>query len=414
MFVVTAAAVLAPAQQAFAHAGLEASVPASNAVLESGPPNIVLDFDEAIDAGLSNIELYDQAATLVATGSPQAGTDSTVVQVSVPSLGDGVYVVVWRVPSEDGHVVDGVLSFQVGAESGFDVGALIDKVGGNATATSTVGRLDTASRLLALIGLIVLLGGGVLAIQAADAAPNRMLLWMAWAFLLIGSLGAFGLYGAKVVAGSAADAVKPSVWGKVIGSHTATVLLWRSVLVVVLGGLLLAFAHRAIAAWRGAAVVISLGLILSFSSIGHANAQRPAALWIGVDAVHLAALSLWIGGLLMFAFGTTTWLTDPDSEPIVRRFSATAMVAVPVIVASGVAQTLKLTGGLDDLSATSWGRILLVKIAVVTVLVALGGVSQWLLRHDGPSVLRRTVLVEALIGIAVIGLAAALVALPPR
>ncbi len=414
VFAATIAAVLAPAQHVFAHAGLEASVPASNAVLESGPPNIVLDFNEAVDAGLSDIQLYDQTATLVATGRPQAGADSSVVQASVPTLGKGVYVVVWRVPSEDGHVVNGVFSFQVGTEAGFDVGALIDKVGGNATAASTVGRLDTASRLLALIGLVVLVGGGLLAIQATDAAPNRMLLWMAWAFLLAGSVGAFGMYGAKVVAGSPVDALRPSVWGKIAGSHTATVLLVRLVLVVALGGLLLAFGRRATAAWRGTASAISVGLILSFSAIGHANAQHPAALWIGIDAMHLTALSLWIGGLLMFAFGTATWLTDSKNELIVRRFSATAIVAVPVIVATGVAQTLKLAGGLDDLTATSWGRTLLVKVVVVTVLVAVGGVSQWLLRHDGPSALKRNVLVEALIGIAVIGLAAALVALPPR
>ena len=56
---------------------------------------------------------------------------------------------------------------------------------------------------------------------------NRMLLWMAWVFLLVGSLGSFGLYGAKVVAGSPADAIKPSVWGKVVGSHTASMLLVR-------------------------------------------------------------------------------------------------------------------------------------------------------------------------------------------
>jgi copper transport protein len=36
------------------------------------------------------------------------------------------------------------------------------------------------------------------------------------------------------------------------------------------------------------------------------------------------------------------------------------------------------------------------------------------LRHDGPSALKRNVLVEALIGVVIVGLAAALVALPPQ
>lgn len=155
-------------------------------------------------------------------------------------------------------------------------------------------------------------------------------------------------------------------------------------------------------------------LVITYSSVGHTYAQHPAQLWVAVDAIHLTAISLWIGGLLMFAFGSTVWLTDPDSEGVVRRFSIMATIAVPVIVATGVAQTLKLAGNLDDVTSTSWGRTLLVKVAVVTVLIAIGGVSQWLLRNDGPSALKRNVLVEALIGIAVIGLAAALVALPPQ
>jgi copper transport protein len=409
-----ALAVLAPAEAASAHAGLDATVPSANAVLESGPPDIELDFNEGVDSKLADVELYGQDAKLIPTGAPESLTDDTVVQVSVPTIGDGVYVVVWRVPSADGHVVDGVFSFQVGVQSGVDVGALIDKVSGNAAANSTVGRLDTASRLLALIGLIVVIGGGLLAVQAADSASNRMLLWLAWAFLLVGTLGSFGLYGAKVVAGTTSDAINPSVWSKVAGSHTATVLLVRAVLVLAVGVLLLTLARRTAAVWRGAAVVLALAVVFTYSDVGHAYAQHPAPLWIGIDALHLAAISLWIGGLLMFAFGSTTWLSDPDSEAIVRRFSATAMVAVPVIVATGVAQTLKLAGNLDDLTSTSWGRTLLVKVAVVTVLVAIGGVSQWLLRNDGPPAIKRNVLVEALIGIAVIGLAAALVALPPQ
>jgi putative copper export protein len=88
------------------------------------------------------------------------------------------------------------------------------------------------------------------------------------------------------------------------------------------------------------------------------------------------------------------------------------MAAVPVVVATGVAQTVKLAGGLDDVTGTAWGRTLLVKVVVVTVLVTIGGVSQWLLRHDGPASLRRHVVAEAVIGVAVLAIAAALVTLP--
>ena len=234
-----------------AHAGLEASVPSANAVLETGPPNIELDFNEAVDFKLADIELYDQTAKLIATGTAERITDDTVVQVSVPTIGNGVYVVVWRVPSADGHVVDGVFSFQVGVALRVRCRRADRQGQRQRCGKFDVGRLDTAARLLALIGLIVLIGGGVLAMQSADSASNRMLLWLAWVFLLVGSLGSFGLYGAKVVAGTPSDAISPSVWGKVVGSHTASVLLVRAVLVLVVGVLLLTFARRASEIWRG-------------------------------------------------------------------------------------------------------------------------------------------------------------------
>ena len=44
-----ALAVFVPTERASAHAGLEASVPSANAILETGPPNIELDFNEAVD-----------------------------------------------------------------------------------------------------------------------------------------------------------------------------------------------------------------------------------------------------------------------------------------------------------------------------------------------------------------------------
>lgn len=402
-----------PAGQAFAHAELETSVPEANAVLDVAPPAIVLDFDEAVDADLSSIALYDQNAEIVATGPPTVGDDTTMAQVSLPALADGVYVVVWRVPSDDGHVVNGVFSFTVGPERAFDVAGLIDRVSGDATATSIVDRLETAARLVGLIGLVVFIGGGLLAMQADDDSGNRVLLWLAWLFLLVGALGQFGMYGAKVVAGTPADALDPSVWDKVADSHTGTVLMVRVLLLVVSAALVQTWALRARLSWRAAAVLLSLCVVVTFATIGHAYTQHPAALWVAVDALHLVAISVWVGGLLMLTFGTPSWFVDTDAGRVVHRFSAAAMVAVPVIVATGAAQTLRLAD-LDDVSQTSWGRTLLVKLAAVTVLIALGGVSQWLLRHDGPSSVRRNVLVEALIGVGVIGLAAALIALAPQ
>jgi copper transport protein len=48
------------------------------------------------------------------------------------------------------------------------------------------------------------------------------------------------------------------------------------------------------------------------------------------------------------------------------------------------------------------------------VLLAVAGVSRWLLHHEGAASIRRTVVVEAVLGLVVVGLAAGMVALPPK
>ena len=137
-------------------------------------------------------------------------------------------------------------------------------------------------------------------------------------------------------------------------------------------------------------------------------------MWIAIDVAHLSAVGVWVGGLFALLLAGKAWLAEPEAVRPVERFSFSASVAVPVIVLTGVAQTLKLAGGLDDVTATTWGRLLLAKTMLVIAMIAVAGVSRWLLQHDGAGSLRRTVAIEAVIGLLVIGLAAGMVGQPPR
>jgi copper transport protein len=90
-----------------------------------------------------------------------------------------------------------------------------------------------------------------------------------------------------------------------------------------------------------------------------------------------------------------------------------ATIGIPIIIVTGFLQTWRLGGSLANLTDTTWGRILLAKVAIAALMVTIGGVSRWLLAHEGPSSLRRLVFTEAVCGMAVLGLAAGLVAQPP-
>lgn len=420
LLITMAMALLVPAGTVSAHAGLENSIPAASSVLEESPTAITLDFDEPIEAGLTSIELFDGDATLIETGTPTAAAPD-VVTASVPELDDGLYAVVWRITSVDGHVVDGAFSFQVGSAATGNGSSLLDQVSAGATAAPAVGRFADVSRFVGFVGIVLLLGAGLFALMApaslTTAPATRVVVVGGWAMLLMASLASFGLLGATAVAGTLGDAFSPDVWGKVVHSRTGRMLLVRAALALAAGGLLLTVASRATAWWRSVAVAVAIGLVFTFPASGHPASRSPQALWVLLDAVHLASVIVWVGGLALFTLGGRAWLRDDEAAPVVHRFSAAAVWLVPVIVVTGALQTLELAGGIDgvrSLTDTSWGRTLLVKLSIVSVLVALGAVSRWLLQASGTASIRRTVTAEALIGVVVLGLTASLVSLSPE
>ena len=405
-----------------AHAGLETSVPSANSVLEAAPPAILLDFDEGIETALTSIVLYDANSAPIPLETPVAGADDSIVQATVPLssrsvMVDGIYAVIWRVTSADGHVVEGAFSFQVGTSTSGSGQELIDQVRNGATADPTVRWGYGVARFLSLFGAITLIGGGWWLVGGPpEILRRRRSRWMtvlSWIALLVGSAAAFALFAAQAIAGSLGDALATDRWGDVATTQTGRMILVRVALAVVFGVVLALRRCRAQGWWRAAAVTSGLLTLVTFSAAGHPNAQDPSWLWISIDAAHLAAITVWIGGLLALCLASSVTLSNAAGERMVRRFSLAASICVPIIIATGLLQTLRLAGGLDDVTATDWGRLLLVKVTIVVGMLAVAGVSRWLLHHDGAASIRRTVIVEFVIGVVVIGIAAGMVALPP-
>lgn len=409
---------LLPAATASAHAALQSSTPAANSVLEQSPPDLVLDFDEDIEASLASIELFDGDGESVEVGAPQPGDDASVVTASLPELDDGLYAVIWRVTSADGHAVNGAFSFQIGTGATGDGQDLIDQVANGGGVDHAVKWAAGIARYLSLLGAVLLVGVGVWSVQGRPQLGTRRAvdrtMWAGWFFLVVGAPLAYFVFGAQATGGTLADAFRPSVWGDVAGTDTGRMLLLRIVLTMVLGVSLVKWSSNRATWWQGVSGSAGLLLVVTFPAAGHPNSLSPRLLWIAIDVAHLAAVVVWVGGLFALLLAGKEWLSQPEAVRPVERFSFTATIAVPVIVVTGVAQTLKLAGGLDDVTATTWGRLLLAKTMFAIALIAIGGVSRWLLQHDGAGSLRRTVAVEAVIGLVVIGLAAGMVGQAPR
>ena len=137
---------------------------------------------------------------------------------------------------------------------------------------------------------------------------------------------------------------------------------------------------------RGYALVLAGAALALLAAAGHAAAVEPeTALAIAVDIVHLLGAALWAGGLpaLALLLAAASRETGADTRPYAvvatRRFSRTAVLLVAALALSGAVMTLSQVGSIPALIGTRYGRLLLLKLALVVAIVALAALNRRLL-----------------------------------
>jgi methionine-rich copper-binding protein CopC len=97
---------------AHAHAHLQKSSPADSSVITTSPPTLELHFSEAARLTALSIQKGEEPKQNLA---PLPTAAAQQVNVPLPPLTPGTYLVVWRVISDDGHVMAGALHFTLAA-----------------------------------------------------------------------------------------------------------------------------------------------------------------------------------------------------------------------------------------------------------------------------------------------------------
>lgn len=98
---------------ALAHAGLEKSIPAANAMIDAAPPELVLEFDKPMM--LMKLTLTDKKnGTPVNLNFTAHSTTESIQKHPLPKLPAGHYVVNWSAMGKDGHNMSGEFAFMVG------------------------------------------------------------------------------------------------------------------------------------------------------------------------------------------------------------------------------------------------------------------------------------------------------------
>ncbi|HZB51888.1 MAG TPA: FixH family protein, partial [Mycobacteriales bacterium] len=99
------------------------------------------------------------------------------------------------------------------------------------------------------------------------------------------------------------------------------------------------------------------------------------------DTTHLAAASLWVGGLAILLFALLPSRQPGELAQALPRFSRIAMGAVAVLALTGTYQAWREVGPLAALWSTEYGKLLLFKIAGFLLLIGVGNLGRLAVRR---------------------------------
>lgn len=372
------ALLLGSASNAAAHATLIRTDPAHGAVLETAPERITFGFNESVLGVPTGIKVFDATGEEVASSASVRGSELFVDLDE--EVGEGTLVVVWRLVSEDGHPIGGSLSFSVGAPS--DV---VDVPSADADAGTDAPFALGLLRGLGYVGLLVAAGvaaftvlflprdGGADRSRARLRPVARMAAGVAalgWGLAVpLVALYQLGVPAAAITEGSTWSALAPAEY---------------VVPAIVVAGLgLAAGALPASAApGRTRAGLVLAGSVLAVTApafTGHTRAATPEALVIGVDVLHLAAGTLWLGGLVAIGLVLGDLARGDSGAVVLGRFSTWAAGLLAVLVVAGTFLAWRIAGSWDALLDSGYGALLLVKVLAALVAVAIAAWNRFAL-----------------------------------
>ena len=165
--------------------------------------------------------------------------------------------------------------------------------------------------------------------------------------------------------------------------------------------------------------VSSVLLAMTFPMSGHAvGSETLTALAVTADAVHVLAVSTWLGAMLVVAAALAQQPSRMQLKgALVAAFSPMALTAAACALASGLVSAWLHLRALSDLWTTPYGSWLFRKLVGVGLMAACGAYN-WkkagprLIRDGDEAPIRRSIRLELVLGALVLLATAVLVASP--
>jgi copper transport protein len=397
-------AVLLGAQSpAQAHAVLLKSTPAANSVALERPREVVLTFSESVRPVNNKIRVIGPDGKQADTGKVTAAGAEVRIALK-ENLDKGTYLVSFRVISADSHPVPGGFTFSY-LQASQTPSELPVSEGENTPAANMV----KVAKYLSYVGALIIAGGTlVLALLWPGRLERRGARRVLWA--------GFGLTAFATVLGVAFQVPYTGAsLEEVLGSQYGVAMLMRLAALAV--GLIMV---RPLIKGGGGSTSdkVLIAILAAFTALTWPLAGHPAAtpvppLSVVADAIHIGAVSLWLGGLVMLALFLLPRADERELGAILPVWSRWAGLAISTVLLAGVVSALIEVGTPTALVRTSYGQILLVKVGLVAVILAVASLSRRGVQRAQGRRIRKFVAVELAIAAVVLGFTAALTQTTP-
>lgn len=424
-----------------AHATLIRSDPPNGGRLGVPPARIVLEFNEAVAARTSRVELVAPDSQRFSLSlSADSAQPKILVAAAPPLVTTGSYRVEWRLIGPDGHAVTGRVGFVIDSVpvAAPDTARIIPLVQHDRHDPSADTLGQQAIRFASSASLVIAIGAIAFALfvlpsvdRAGAATPpgysaivdgrlKSFATAAGWSLLALAAIRlvshATTLSGSmnELRVGDLTDLISGSTFGRG----------WM-LMVIAAGVLLVALRSTPATRWRLAAAA-AVGLATAAAMLGHPaavpDAQRIA---IGVDATHALAAGGWAGGIFVLAvvaFPEAMRARGDErltlARSLLRAFSPMALACAAVLLVTGAVSAWLQLRDIGLLLNSAYGLALVRKVVAVLVIAALGAyhwrVAQPSLDSDrSVSRLRTSLALDVMLVVAVLVLTAILTGTAP-
>lgn len=265
------------------------------------------------------------------------------------------------------------------------------------------------------------------------AALRRRFSILGWTSLVLALLS--GVFWLLVVAHSMSARPYADLWPRGITTAVVTTtqyghawILRMSLLVLLIPGVALLGKRRA---FDALAALLAAALLAATAWQGHAGAEEglQGVIHLFADGAHLIAAGGWVGTLVPLALllAEARRAGDRQAATIARAatiaFSDIGLSCVAALLVTGAVNAWLLVGSVPALIGTFYGQLLLAKITLFAIMIALATFNRLRLlprlattdhgrkakeSRAALALIQRNALIEAVIGLAVIGIVAIL------